>query len=176
VELRNTFSEETVIVDQAVRTSMPFLNYYRFSLPGTYYRSTGGGLGWGIAAAVGVKLGQPDKRVVAVVGDGATLMNPQGLWTAARYKIPLLVVVCNNRGYLAVKVALTTYDRKACETDLFPGTQIADPAVDFVRLGESLGVLSTRAEEPAELANVLAEAYERSFAEPVLCEVALAEV
>src|SRR5258708_2534128 len=57
-------------------------------------------LGWGMAAAFGAKLAQPDKPVISVVGDGSFLFSgPQPLWSMARYKAPVTVVVLNNHSY-----------------------------------------------------------------------------
>ena len=57
-------------------------------------------LGWGIAAAQGVKIAEPDRQVVCLVGDGALLFGEiEALWSAARYEIPIIIVVFNNRSY-----------------------------------------------------------------------------
>lgn len=62
-----------------------------------------GGLGWGLPAAIGLKLGRPDRPVVALIGDGAMQYTPSGLWTAARHKIPVTFVVCTNTKYRALQ-------------------------------------------------------------------------
>jgi benzoylformate decarboxylase len=58
-----------------------------------------GGLGWGLSAAAGLRLGLPERPVVAVLGDGSTIFGVQGLWGAARYNAGVLYVVLNNGGY-----------------------------------------------------------------------------
>jgi benzoylformate decarboxylase len=58
-----------------------------------------GGLGWGLSAAIGLRMGLPNRPVVAVVGDGSTLFGIHGLWTAAHYRVGVLFVVLKNGGY-----------------------------------------------------------------------------
>ena len=63
-------------------------------------QTTGFALGWGIGAALGVKIAKPDQQVACIVGDGALLFGQiEALWTAARYDIPIIIVVMNNRSY-----------------------------------------------------------------------------
>ncbi|MFD6299667.1 thiamine pyrophosphate-dependent enzyme [Streptomyces sp. NPDC060235] len=62
-----------------------------------------GALGWGLPAAIGLKLGFPDRPVVALLGDGAMQYTVAGLWTAARYSVPVTFVVCTNRKYRALQ-------------------------------------------------------------------------
>jgi thiamine pyrophosphate-dependent acetolactate synthase large subunit-like protein len=58
---------------------------------------SGGGLGWGVGAAIGAKLARPDPQVVCIIGDSSLMYSAAGFWTQARYRVPVLTVVCNNR-------------------------------------------------------------------------------
>lgn len=78
--------------------------------PGGFVHTVGGGLGWGIGAAVGHRLGAPDRPVVAVLGDGCAMFGLQGLWTAARMRVPVLFVVMANGEYRTLKDTLDTLD------------------------------------------------------------------
>ncbi|MFE4373861.1 benzoylformate decarboxylase [Streptomyces sp. NPDC056835] len=62
-----------------------------------------GGLGWGLPAAIGLKLACPDRPLVALLGDGAMQYTPSGLWTAARHNVPVTFVVCTNDRYRALE-------------------------------------------------------------------------
>jgi hypothetical protein len=98
-----------------------------FTKPGSYFCSITC-LGWGLPAALGVGLASSRKPVVALVGDGSALFGIQALWTAAKYKIPVIMVVLNNRGYAAVKWGLASYpDRKSKEGIDIEYISIADP-------------------------------------------------
>lgn len=155
-QMRNVFSPSTIIVDEAIRTSRALLANYRFTQPDTYYHSGGGGLGWGIPAALGISLARPGQKVVALVGDGSALFTIQGLWTAAHYRIPVLFIVCNNRGYRAVYLALREYRGKTKQEGKFVGTTIDEPPVDFVLLARGFGVEGERVMDASALGEALA--------------------
>ena len=71
-----------VLVDEAITTGFHVRMLYRSSTPGSYYFCRGGGLGWGVPAALGVKLARPDQPVLCIVGDGSIMYSVQALWTA----------------------------------------------------------------------------------------------
>jgi len=78
-------------------------NRLRLSQPGSYYFSASGGLGFGIAAAVGVQLAQPARPVVCVLGEGSAQYGITALWTAAAYKVPVTFLVLRNEEYMILK-------------------------------------------------------------------------
>ena len=71
-----------------------------------------GGIGWGIAAAVGVQIAEPRRRVVAVIGDGSAMYSIQALWSAANQKLPMTFLICNNGGYQILKNRLKAVPRQ----------------------------------------------------------------
>jgi len=76
----------------------------RLSRPGSYYFGAGGGLGFGLAAAIGVQLAQPDRRVVCVLGEGSAQYAITGFWTAAAYDVPVTFLVLRNDDVLDPQV------------------------------------------------------------------------
>ena len=130
--------------------------------PGTFYTCASGGLGHGLAAAVGVALGQPGRKVIAILGDGSAMYSIQGLWTAAELGLPIAFVIVNNRSYHA----LNEFGRRFALPDL-PGTQL--PHLDFRALAESQGVAGCRVERCEDLDAALATAFAASH--PLLVEV-----
>src|SRR5262249_20652845 len=72
--------------------------------PTGYFAHRGWALGWGIGCAIGVKLAWPERPVLALLGDGASLYGIQGLWTAARYQLPITFVIANNARYKILQV------------------------------------------------------------------------
>lgn len=157
------------IVDEAVTNSYALRLTLRQRDPESYFFFRGGGLGWGIPAAAGVKLAQPDRRVVAVVGDGATLYVPQALWSLAHHDIPATIVVLNNGGYYILKAQLLGMGGKAAKYDAYPGMDIADPAVDFMALAQAFGIPAERAEKGSEIAPAVRKALDSGG--PALVEV-----
>jgi benzoylformate decarboxylase len=78
-------------------------NRLRLSKPGSWYFGAGGGLGFGLPAAVGVQMAQPDRPVVCVIGEGSVQYTVQAFWTAAAYEVPLTVLVLRNEEYAILK-------------------------------------------------------------------------
>lgn len=150
-EINDAADNDAVIVDEGIRSSRPLLKYYNFSQPGSYFRSPAGYLGWGLPAALGIKLALPQRQVIAYVGDGAFIMSNQGLWTAARYKIPVTIIVCNNRLYKAVKDGAIRFNGKAVAKDYFIGSSIDNPAPNLAQIAEGFGVPAFTISDPDEI-------------------------
>ena len=108
-EVASALPPETIVIDDAVTTRDALFDSMDFDTPGSVYGGRGGALGWGVGAAMGVKLANPDRPVVAVVGDGSAMMTVQGFWTAANEGIPVVYVVCNNQSYRILKLNLDKY-------------------------------------------------------------------
>ena len=136
--LDKVLPESAVVVDEAVRASGYVKQYYRRAGPGRYYYYDGGALGWGLGTAVGMQLALPDRRVVAILGDGAASFGIHALWTAARRKLPVLVVVLDNRSYAAVVAALVDYKGEALKRGVYPGCDVE--GIDFKALAAGFGV------------------------------------
>lgn len=98
--------KDAVVVDEAITVGIELRPLLRLDTPGTFVHTIGAGLGWGIGAAVGTRLARPDRPVVAVLGDGCALFGLQGLWSAARYRVPVLFLVMNNGEYRTLKDTL----------------------------------------------------------------------
>jgi thiamine pyrophosphate-dependent acetolactate synthase large subunit-like protein len=97
-------------------------------------------LGWGIGAAIGAKIAEPNRQVVCSIGDGAVMFSASGFWTMKRYQIPVLTVVWNNYYYQAVRNGFYAYEGRMKATGRYHGLYIGDPDIDFVKLAESQGV------------------------------------
>jgi len=92
------------------------------------------------------------------VGDGSFLFSIQNLWTAAKYHIPVVVVICNNREYRAVKETCMQYKGVGATKGVFPATDIKDPDIEFCRLAEGFGVWARKIVHPEEIGPALKEA------------------
>ena len=100
----------TIIVGEGGSTGGPFLSAeIDLTEPGSFFRSRGGGLGFGLPAPLGVKLARPDHPVVGLIGEGDGMYTNQALWTAAHYRIPVTYVVLNNGSYRILKQNMLTY-------------------------------------------------------------------
>jgi benzoylformate decarboxylase len=117
--------------------------------------TTGNSLGWGIGASIGAKLAAPDRQVVCAIGDGSVMYSASGFWTQARFGVPVLTVVWNNRNYQTVRFAYHNYKGKMAETGKYCGMYLGDPDIDFTRLAESQGVAGEKVERADQLEGAL---------------------
>jgi thiamine pyrophosphate-dependent acetolactate synthase large subunit-like protein len=109
-------------------------------------------LGWGMAAAFGVKLARPDQPVVSVVGDGSFCFSgPQPLWSQARYQAPIMNIVLNNHSYNNERNRIWHYGGRQFKTGRDMTCYIGSPDVDYVKAAGAFGVEAEVVKEPGEL-------------------------
>jgi benzoylformate decarboxylase len=136
---------EAIIIDETISSGAGLRQFLKSDDPSSFYGMRGGGIGWGLPAAVGVKLAQPGRPVVALIGDGSALYTCQALWTAAHDRIAVVFVILNNSSYRILKQRTNALKGHAAQTDRYVGMDLEDPAIDFVGLARSLGVAASRA-------------------------------
>jgi benzoylformate decarboxylase len=165
--------KDTLIVNESPTSKDILMSNFQFS-PGRNYfsNSSGGYLGWGLGAAIGAKLAAPKRRVVACLGDGSTMFGLQGLWTLAKYRIPLLVIVFNNRAYMAVKNQFRgSEERIKIAAEM--GAEITGPEINFARLADTFGIFGQRVEAPDAIEPALKRALEQNG--PALVDVVISQ-
>src|ERR1700675_777327 len=149
--------ENAILVDEGLTSSRQMLALRPHRDRYGYHALASGGIGWGLPAAVGVSMANPDRPVVCFSGDGSAMYSIQSLWTAAHHKLPLTFVIANNGGYRIIKQRLLAFHGD----DHFVGMDFADPAVQFAELARSLGMQAIRITNPADLKSTLASAFGR---------------
>lgn len=149
---------DTTVVDEGPTTDPFVRRFHRVTRADSFFYSRGGGLGWGMGAAMGVSLGKGREPVLCMVGDGSTLYAPQALWTAARMELPVVFALMNNGGYLILKRFLDARKGPASRSGRFPGMDVDHPEVDFVSLARSFGVAASRPSTPSEAAEEVRDA------------------
>jgi hypothetical protein len=107
--------------------------------PSGYFGHRGWALGWGLGCSIGVKLAWPDRPVLAILGEGSAMYGIQGLWTAAKYRIPVTFLICNNAEYQILKAGARNMKLPRAAEGRFEGMDLAGPEVDLVSLARSLG-------------------------------------
>jgi benzoylformate decarboxylase len=153
--LAELIDDDTTVIEDATTSEVALLRALPQPSPESFLTSSSGSLGWGMGAALGYRLGAPERRVLAVVGDGVFQFGPQALWVAARYHIPVVFVVINNRSYAAVAAALRRYAGEAARTGVYPGKDIA--GVDIAAVARGFGLPARRVRHAAELAAAVKE-------------------
>jgi len=154
---------EAIITTEVGQNQMWAAQYYHFDRPNNFITSGGlGCMGFGLPAAIGAQVARPDRTVVDIAGDGSIQMNIQEMATAVQYKLPVKIVILNNRFLGMVRQW----------QELFYGKRYAatcmDCAPDFVKLAEAYGAAGLRAEKPTEVEAVLAEGL--AIAGPVIMD------
>ena len=92
-----------IVVLESPSSTLALRNQLRLSRPGRYYFGAGGGLGFGLAGALGVQIAQPDRRVVCVLGEGSAQYAITGFWSRSAYKLPVTFLVLRNAEYAILK-------------------------------------------------------------------------
>ena len=154
---------EAIITTEVGQNQMWAAQYYHVDRPNSFITSGGlGCMGFGLPAAIGAQVAMPDKLVVDIAGDGSIQMNIQEMATAIQYRLPIKVVILNNR-YLGMVRQFQ---------ELFFGGRYActgmECAPDFVKLAEAYGAAGLRATKPEEVELVLKEGL--SLEKPVLMD------
>ena len=117
-----------------------------------YFGTSPNILGWGMAAAFGVKLARPDQPVVSVVGDGSFCFSgPQPLWSQARYHAPVMNIVLNNRSYNNERNRIWHYGGRQFATGRDMTCYIGSPDVDYAKAAGAFGVEGEVVKEPGEV-------------------------
>ena len=154
---------EAIIVTEVGQHQMWAAQYYKFAKPRTLLTSGGlGTMGYGLGAAIGAQIANPEKQVINIAGDGCFRMNMNEIATAVRQQLPLIQIVINNEvlGMVHQWQGLF-YEKRYSNTILNDG-------VDFVKLAEAMGATGMRAATQEEFAEELAKALEMKT--PVLID------
>lgn len=157
-----TMPVDAIIVEEAPSHRPAMQRYLPIRDFGQFYTMASGGLGYGLPAAVGIALARPDRRVIAIVGDGSLMYSIQALWTAARHRLPLSVIVINNGGYGAMRAFSQTLNVKGP-----PGIDL--PGIDSAQIAAGFGCRALRVDKAASLEAALADAWRSDG--PVLIDV-----
>jgi benzoylformate decarboxylase len=163
--LASVFPEDGIVVLEAPSATPALRNQLRLSKPGSYFFGAGGGLGFGLAAAIGVQLAQPDRPVVCVLGEGSAQYAITGFWTAAAYRVPVTFLVLRNEEYAILKWFGMLENVAGA-----PGLDL--PALDVSAVASAYGVPSKRVSGREELTEALRTAI--GSAGPELVEVQVA--
>jgi benzoylformate decarboxylase len=161
--------KDAVVIDETISSGAGIRSLIRSDDPQSFYGLRGGGIGWGLPAALGVKLALPSRPVLALVGDGSAMYTCQALWTAAHERIAAVFVILNNSSYRILKQRLVAQRGFAAQVDRFVGMELTDPAIDYVNLARSLGVAAERATSVHDATDLIAKGLQSDA--PLLIDV-----
>lgn len=159
---------ESVIVEESTSTRSLMQQYLPILRPETFYATSSGGLGFGLAAAVGMALGRPNDKVICLIGDGSSMYSIQALWNAAQSQLPISFLILRNGSYAALRNFAPVYGFKP--KDALHGLDL--PQLDFVSVAQGLGCHASRVSDPDELPTALTDTLKDNM--PAVLEINIA--
>jgi benzoylformate decarboxylase len=163
--LRDAFPHDGIVVLESPSSTAALRNQLRLGRPGSYYFSAGGGLGYGLPAAVGVQMAEPGRPVVCVVGEGSAQYAITALWSAVAYSAPVTFLVLRNDEYAILK-----WFAQFEGVEGAPGLDL--PKLETAEVARAYGLEVARAEGRESLTESLTEAI--AAEEPRLVEAPVA--
>ena len=163
--------QDTIVATDVGQHQMWAIQHFHFDYAGQLLTSGGfGTMGFGLGAAIGAKVGNPEKTVIHITGDGSFRMNCNELATEEHYDIPILTFIFNNQTLGMVRQWQSLiYDKRYCETTL-------DRGPDFVKLAEAYRLKGRRVSSVAELEDAIKEALEYGHGYVVDCAIDIDEM
>jgi benzoylformate decarboxylase len=160
---------DVVLVEESPTCRPEILERIPTRMPLGFVSNGNGGLGFGFAGAIGLRMALPNRPVVAVIGDGSAMFGIQALWSAAQYNVGVLLIVMANGAYGVMDAQAHARGGKPAWPQ-FPG-------IDISGIARALGCPATRVETYAELQQTLTEALDglRDATAPLLVEVVVAQ-
>ena len=164
--IRRMAPGDSIVCTDVGQHQMWSIQHFHFDYPGQLITSGGfGTMGFGLGAAIGAKMGHPEKTVLLMTGDGCFRMNGQELATVSHYDIPVIVVVFNNHTLGMVhQWQNLLYEGRFSQTDL-------NFAPDFIKLADAYGIRGRRVATPAEMSAALREALDGGHAYVIECVI-----
>jgi acetolactate synthase-1/2/3 large subunit len=137
--------EGAIVVDESITSGRHCYQAAQDAAPHDWFNIPGGAIGGGIPLATGAAVGAPGRRVVTLQADGSAMYTLQGLWTQARENLDVTTIILANRKYAILLDELTNVGANPGRTAL-DMLDLGRPNLDFVKLGEGMGVAGARAE------------------------------
>jgi benzoylformate decarboxylase len=143
--LTEALPRDGIVVEEGLTSAMTLPNYLAYRDRKSFFGNVSGGIGWGIAAAVGIQIAEPARKVVAVIGDGSAMYSITALWSAANQKLPVVFIIANNAGYQILKNRLKLFHGN----DTPIGMDFNDPPMDIAAIARGFGVAAERVDTAA---------------------------
>ncbi|MBL8376540.1 MAG: hypothetical protein JNM79_01575 [Burkholderiales bacterium] len=160
-EIRAGTPADAIVVDETITANLDLFANFAFTAPDDYFSGRGGGIGQGVAGALGVALARPDRPVLCVSGDGSAMYSIQALWTAAHHGLPIVFVILANREYRVLKHNLDAYRQRfgTAANGPYAHMDLKAPVLGFVELAQGMGVAATRVARAGDIRGAVAEAF-----------------
>ena len=159
-EVAQAAPDDVVVADETITASLELWEHFNFNSPGDYYGARGGGIGQGIAGAIGTQIAHPDRPVLGITGDGSAMYSIQALWTAAHHQLPIVFVILSNREYRVLKHNMDIYRARfdAQSNRPYPHMDLVNPQLGFVDMARGMGVDGVQVTNPDQVGPAIRKA------------------
>ncbi len=165
--------ENAIVVEELLSSGMNTVRHLVPAVrPDSWFGMRGGGIGVAIPQAAGIQVANPDRPVVVLSGDGSAMYSAAALWTLAHYKLPVVTIIFNNRGYRILKQRTRAIGDHSARQNQYIAMDIDAPAIDFIALATAHGVAGVRAETLDEVRAAFTSALASDT--PTLIEITVA--
>ncbi len=156
-EVARHIAEDAIIVDETITASFDVVRHFDLGGKQTYLGGRGGGIGQGVAGAIGAAVAKPDQQIIAVSGDGSAMYSIQALWTAAHHDLNILFIILSNREYRVLKHNIDQYRRRfdAPSNKAYPHMDLSRPIIGFESLAAGMGVRSAQVADADQIGSAI---------------------
>lgn len=154
-----TLPEGAIVIDESITNGLPMYAACAAAAPHDWINNLGGSIGYSMPVAVGAAAACPGRRVLCVTGDGSAAYTPQALWTMARSRLDVTVVILANRSYRILANEMSKIGAGSPDAATLPMMDLTDPAPDWVALATGYGVPAVRVDTAGALTEALARAH-----------------
>jgi acetolactate synthase-1/2/3 large subunit len=152
--------KDGIVVDESITTGRAFFPATAGAAPHVWINNLGGSIGYSMPNAIGCAIACPDRKVLALTGDGSAMYAPQSLWTMARENLDICVVIWANRSYRILRGELTGVGVQNPGPRAIDMLSLDRPQIDFAALARGQGVEAEQVTEPDQFAQALARGIE----------------
>jgi benzoylformate decarboxylase len=170
-EIRAGTPRNAIVADETITANLDLFKTFTFAGPGDYYSGRGGGIGQGLAGAIGVAVAQPDRPVLCLSGDGSSMYSIQALWTAAHHDLAIVFVILANREYRVLKHNIDAYRARfdVKSNKPYMHMDLGSPTMGFVDMARGMGVAGTYVSKADDIEAAVAAAFKTG--KPHLIEI-----
>ena len=159
--LREATPADAIVVEESITASVDFAAAFALDSSDGFLGARGGGIGQGLAGAIGASLGHPGRPVLCVSGDGSAMYSIQALWTAAHHRLPIVFAILANREYRVLKHNLDIYRQRfdAQNDRPYPEMDLGGPRLGYVEMAAGMGVPGVKVTKPDQLKAAVEQAF-----------------
>ena len=170
-ELKAASPSDVIVVDETITANLDLFKTFTFAGAGDYYSGRGGGIGQGVAGALGVAVAEPRRPILCLSGDGSSMYSIQALWTAAHHDLPIVFVILANREYRVLKHNIDAYRARfdVKSNKPYMHMDLSGPVLGFVDLAKGMGVAGTHVTKADDIQKAVAAAFKSG--KPHLIEI-----